>query len=47
LRCPIRPRAPDTHGELGIRHEDTVVITADGCENLAKWSGTLEEPAAV
>jgi Xaa-Pro dipeptidase len=35
-------------GELGIRHEDTVVVTADGCENLApKWSGTPEEPAVV
>jgi Xaa-Pro aminopeptidase len=34
--------------ELGIRHEDTVVVTADGCENLApKWSGTPEEPAVV
>jgi Xaa-Pro dipeptidase len=35
-------------GEMGIRHEDTVVVTADGCENLApKWSGTPEEPAVV
>jgi len=35
-------------GELGIRHEDTVVVTVDGCENLApKWSGTPEEPAVV
>jgi Xaa-Pro dipeptidase len=35
-------------GELGIRHEDTVVVTPDGCENLApKWSGTPEEPAVV
>ncbi len=35
-------------GELGIRHEDTVVVTADGCENLVpKWSGTPEEPAVV
>ncbi len=35
-------------GELGIRHEDTVVVTAEGCENLApKWSGTPEEPAVV
>jgi hypothetical protein len=33
--------APDTYGELGIRHEDTVVVTESGCENLApKWSGT-------
>jgi len=35
-------------GELGIRHEDTVVVTETGCENLApKWSGTPEEPAVV
>lgn len=34
-------------GELGIRHEDTVVVTPDGCENLTKWSGTPEEPAVV
>ena len=35
-------------GELGIRHEDTVVVTADGCENLApKWSGTPEDPAVA
>jgi Xaa-Pro dipeptidase len=35
-------------GELGIRHEDTVVVTESGCENLApKWSGTPEEPALV
>ena len=41
-------RAGDAKGELGIRHEDTVVVTADGCENLCpKWSGTPEEPAVV
>jgi Xaa-Pro dipeptidase len=35
-------------GELGIRHEDTVVVTENGCENLApRWSGTPEEPAVV
>lgn len=35
-------------GELGIRHEDTLVVTPDGCENLApKWSGSPEEPAVV
>jgi Xaa-Pro dipeptidase len=35
-------------GELGIRHEDTVVVTEEGCENLApKWSGTAEEPAVL
>jgi hypothetical protein len=38
----------DTQGEMGIRHEDTVAVTPDGCENLCpKWSGTPEEPAAV
>jgi hypothetical protein len=40
--------AGDTWGELGIRHEDTVVVTEDGCENLApRWSGTPEEPVVV
>jgi Xaa-Pro dipeptidase len=35
-------------GELGIRHEDTVAVTENGCENLApKWSGTPEDPAPV
>jgi Xaa-Pro aminopeptidase len=35
-------------GELGIRHEDTLATTPDGCENLVpKWSGTPEEPAVV
>jgi len=35
-------------GELGIRHEDTVAVTENGCENLApKWSGTPEDPAVV
>jgi Xaa-Pro dipeptidase len=35
-------------GEMGIRHEDTVAVTENGCENLApKWSGTPEEPAMV
>jgi hypothetical protein len=35
-------------GELGIRHEDTVAVTENGCENLVpKWSGTPEEPAVV
>jgi hypothetical protein len=33
---------------MGIRHEDTVVVTADGCENLApKSSGAPEEAAVV
>jgi Xaa-Pro dipeptidase len=35
-------------GELGIRHEDTLAVTENGCENLApKWSGTPEDPAVV
>jgi len=35
-------------GELGIRHEDAVVVTESGCENLApRWSGSPEEPAVV
>jgi Xaa-Pro aminopeptidase len=34
--------------KLGIRHEDNVVVTESGCENLAaKWSGTPEKPAVV
>jgi Xaa-Pro aminopeptidase len=35
-------------GEVGIRHEDTLTVTEQGCENLApKWSGTPEEPAVL
>lgn len=35
-------------GELGIRHEDTDVVTDNGCDKLApKWSAPPEEPAAV
>jgi Xaa-Pro dipeptidase len=35
-------------GEMGIRHEDTVAVTENGCENLVpKWSGTPEEPVVV
>jgi hypothetical protein len=35
-------------GELGIRHEDTLAVTEQGCENLCpKWSETPEEPAVV
>jgi Xaa-Pro dipeptidase len=34
-------------GELGIRHEDIIVITEAGAENLTRWSGSPEEPAVV
>jgi Xaa-Pro dipeptidase len=35
-------------GELGIRHEDAVVVTESGCESLSlKWSGSPEDPAVV
>jgi Xaa-Pro dipeptidase len=34
-------------GELGIRHEDIIVIAEGGAENLTKWSGTPEEPAVA
>jgi Xaa-Pro dipeptidase len=34
-------------GELGVRHEDVIFITADGAENMTRWSGTPEEPAVV
>ena len=47
-RCALPPeeRAVMPWGELGIRHEDTVAVTAEGCENLApSWTGTPEEPA--
>jgi Xaa-Pro dipeptidase len=32
-------------GELGVRHEDIIVVTETGAENLTRWSGTPEEPA--
>jgi Xaa-Pro dipeptidase len=35
-------------GEIGIRHEDTVTVTPDGCQNLCPgWSRTPEDPAAA
>jgi Xaa-Pro dipeptidase len=35
-------------GELGIRHEDTLIVTKDGCDNLGgSWSGTPEDPAVL
>jgi Xaa-Pro aminopeptidase len=35
------------YGEMGVRHEDVITITADGCDVLEKWTGTPEEPAVV
>jgi Xaa-Pro dipeptidase len=35
------------HGELGVRHEDIIVITPDGARNMTKWSGSPEDPALV
>ncbi len=32
-------------GELGVRHEDIVFITATGALNMTQWSGTPEDPA--
>jgi Xaa-Pro aminopeptidase len=34
-------------GELGIRHEDTVVVTEIGCENLAQVVGDPESRRCV
>src|SRR5215468_3712601 len=34
-------------GELGVRHEDVLVVTEDGGTNLARWSGSPEDPAIV
>ncbi|HXT20982.1 MAG TPA: Xaa-Pro peptidase family protein, partial [Thermoanaerobaculia bacterium] len=34
-------------GELGIRHEDIIFVTADGAENMTKWTGPPEDPAVV
>jgi Xaa-Pro dipeptidase len=35
-------------GELGVRHEDTLIVTENGCENLGgPWSGTPEDPAVT
>jgi hypothetical protein len=35
----------NNYGVLGIRHEDVIVVTQDGAENLTKWSGSPEDPA--
>lgn len=34
-------------GEMGIRHEDIITITAGGAEALEPWPGTPEEPAVI
>jgi Xaa-Pro dipeptidase len=34
-------------GELGIRHEDIVFVTADGAENMTRWTGPPEQPAVL
>ena len=34
-------------GELGVRHEDIIFITDTGAENMTKWTGPPEQPAAV
>ena len=34
-------------GELGVRHEDIIFITESGAENMTRWSGSPEEPAAA
>ena len=32
---------------MGVRHEDTVFIGANGAENMTKWTGSPEEPAVA
>jgi Xaa-Pro dipeptidase len=34
-------------GELGVRHEDIIFITASGAGNMTRWPGTPEDPAVV
>jgi Xaa-Pro dipeptidase len=34
-------------GEIGVRHEDVIVITEEGAANMTKWSGSPEDPAVV
>lgn len=34
-------------GEMGVRHEDVITITADAAEALEPWPGTPEEPAVA
>lgn len=51
-RTPLRPGMcfsdePGIYipGELGIRHEDVITITADGALSLTPWTGSPENPA--
>jgi len=32
---------------MGIRHEDVMVVSEGGAENLTKWSGSPEEPGTA
>jgi Xaa-Pro dipeptidase len=34
-------------GEIGIRHEDVIVITEEGASGMTRWSGSPEDPAVV
>jgi Xaa-Pro aminopeptidase len=34
-------------GEIGVRHEDVIVITEEGAANMTQWSGSPEDPAVV
>lgn len=35
-------------GEIGVRHEDTLAVTGEGCRNLGgPWTGPPEDPAIV
>ncbi len=51
---PLRPGMTFTnepgiylYGEMGIRHEDVMVVTEDGASNLTRWAGSPEDPAVV
>jgi len=34
-------------GELGVRHEDIVHVTADGAAGMTKWTGPPDDPAQL
>jgi Xaa-Pro dipeptidase len=34
-------------GELGVRHEDIIVLTDTGAANLTRWPGSPEDPAVI